>query len=45
MLPGALSSKRNRQSGQWEIIGDWQKTQKTHFADGGTFDQVYKPGH
>ncbi len=26
-----------------EIIGDWQKTQKTHFADGGVFDQVYQP--
>jgi len=26
-----------------EIIGDWQKTQKTHFADGGIFDQVYQP--
>ncbi len=26
-----------------EIIGDWQKTNKTHFADGGVFDQVYQP--
>jgi sulfate transport system substrate-binding protein len=26
-----------------EIIGDWQKTQKTHFADGGVFDQIYQP--
>jgi sulfate transport system substrate-binding protein len=26
-----------------EIVGDWQKTQKTHFADGGVFDQVYQP--
>ena len=26
-----------------EITGDWQKTQKTHFADGGVFDQVYQP--
>jgi sulfate/thiosulfate transport system substrate-binding protein len=26
-----------------EIIGDWQKTQKIHFADGGIFDQVYQP--
>jgi len=23
-----------------EIIGDWQKTQKTHFNDGGIFDQI-----
>lgn len=26
-----------------DIIGDWQKTQKIHFADGGIFDQVYQP--
>jgi sulfate/thiosulfate-binding protein len=26
-----------------EVVGDWQKTQKTHFADGGVFDQVYQP--
>src|SRR6266404_5032239 len=26
-----------------EIIGDWQKAQKIHFADGGVFDQVYQP--
>jgi sulfate/thiosulfate-binding protein len=26
-----------------EIIGDWQKTQRIHFADGGVFDQVYQP--
>jgi len=28
-----------------EIVGDWQKTQKTHFADGGVFDQVYQQNH
>ena len=27
-----------------ELFGGWQKAQKTHFADGGTFDQIYKPG-
>jgi sulfate/thiosulfate-binding protein len=27
-----------------EIIGDWQKTNKIHFADGGLFDQIYQPG-
>ena len=27
-----------------DTFGGWQKTQKTHFADGGTFDQIYKPG-
>jgi len=26
-----------------EIIGDWQKTNKIHFADGGLFDQIYQP--
>jgi len=27
-----------------EAFGGWQKAQKTHFADGGTFDQIYQPG-
>jgi ABC-type sulfate transport system substrate-binding protein len=22
-------------------FGGWQKAQKTHFADGGVFDQIY----
>jgi sulfate/thiosulfate-binding protein len=26
-----------------EGFGGWQKAQKTHFADGGTFDQIYQP--
>ncbi|TAK35359.1 MAG: sulfate ABC transporter substrate-binding protein [Chloroflexota bacterium] len=26
-----------------EEFGGWQKAQKTHFADGGTFDQIYQP--
>ncbi len=26
-----------------EVFGGWQKAQKTHFADGGTFDKVYVP--
>jgi sulfate/thiosulfate transport system substrate-binding protein len=25
-------------------FGDWQRAQRTHFADGGTFDQIYRPG-
>jgi sulfate transport system substrate-binding protein len=25
-----------------EVFGGWQKAQKTHFADGGTFDQIYE---
>ncbi|HJV74972.1 MAG TPA: sulfate ABC transporter substrate-binding protein [Noviherbaspirillum sp.] len=27
-----------------EVFGGWSVAQKTHFADGGTFDQVYQPG-
>jgi sulfate transport system substrate-binding protein len=26
-----------------EVFGGWQKAQKAHFADGGIFDQIYKP--
>jgi sulfate transport system substrate-binding protein len=26
-----------------EVFGGWQKAQKTHFADGGVFDEIYKP--
>lgn len=26
-----------------EIFGGWAKAQKTHFSDGGVFDQLYKP--
>ena len=26
-----------------EIAGGWNKAQKTHFADGGVFDQIYLP--
>lgn len=25
-----------------EVFGGWAKAQKTHFADGGTFDQIYQ---
>lgn len=24
-----------------DTFGGWQKAQKTHFADGGSFDQIY----
>ena len=24
-----------------DVFGGWQKAQKTHFADGGMFDQIY----
>ena len=27
-----------------EVAGDWQKANKTHFADGGVFDRIYQPG-
>ena len=27
-----------------EAFGGWEAAQKTHFADGGTFDQIYRPG-
>jgi len=27
-----------------DVAGDWAKAQKTHFADGGLFDQIYQPG-
>ena len=27
-----------------KAFGGWQKAQKTHFADGGTFDQIYGTG-
>ena len=27
-----------------EVFGGWQKAQKTHFVDGGLFDQIYVPG-
>ncbi|HUJ96470.1 MAG TPA: sulfate ABC transporter substrate-binding protein [Terriglobales bacterium] len=26
-----------------EVFGGWQNAQKTHFADGGVFDQIYEP--
>ncbi len=27
-----------------QVFGGWQKAQKTHFTDGGVFDQIYQPG-
>ena len=27
-----------------QAFGGWDSAQKTHFADGGTFDQIYRPG-
>lgn len=46
----AIASKYARQFPRLELItidqgfGGWQKAQKTHFADGGVFDQIYQPG-
>ena len=28
-----------------EEFGSWAEAQATHFADGGVFDQIYKPGN
>ncbi|MDM4764736.1 sulfate ABC transporter substrate-binding protein [Pelomonas sp. SE-A7] len=28
-----------------ELFGGWRSAQKTHFDDGGVFDQIYTPGH
>jgi sulfate/thiosulfate-binding protein len=28
-----------------EVFGGWKQAQATHFADGGLFDQIYKPGN
>jgi sulfate/thiosulfate transport system substrate-binding protein len=27
-----------------QMFGGWQRAQQTHFADGGIFDQIYRPG-
>ncbi|MGN6389465.1 MAG: sulfate ABC transporter substrate-binding protein [Burkholderiaceae bacterium] len=27
-----------------DVFGGWTKAQKTHFDDGGSFDQIYQPG-
>ncbi len=27
-----------------DVFGSWQNAQKTHFADGGVFDQIFVPG-
>ncbi len=27
-----------------DVFGSWQNAQKTHFADGGVFDQIFTPG-
>jgi sulfate transport system substrate-binding protein len=27
-----------------QVFGGWQKAQKKHFDEGGTFDRIYQPG-
>ena len=27
-----------------QAFGGWAKATKAHFADGGSFDQIYQPG-
>ena len=27
-----------------QAFGGWENAQKTHFADGGSFDLIYRPG-
>jgi sulfate transport system substrate-binding protein len=27
-----------------ELVGGWQRAQAAHFADGGSFDRIYRPG-
>ena len=39
----ATSSRRSSWFTIDEVFGGWQKAQKTHFADGGVFDQIYQP--
>ena len=28
-----------------DMFGSWPEVQRTHFGDGGIFDQIYQPGH
>ena len=39
-LSPSSSSSRSTQ-----VAGDWKKAQKTHFDDGGVFDQIYQPSN
>ena len=38
-------SRRSRSCTIDDEFGGWGKAQKTHFAEGGIFDQIYKPGN
>ena len=45
----AIAAKYAANFGQLKLVtvdqefGGWAKAQKTHFADGGIFDQIYQP--
>ena len=28
-----------------DVFGSWAEAQATHFADGGVFDRLYRPGN
>ena len=52
LLPAASTEGAGRADAQFpklklftvdETFGGWSKAQKTHFADGGVFDQIYQP--
>jgi sulfate/thiosulfate transport system substrate-binding protein len=46
----AVAKKHEKEFGKVNLVtidaafGGWQKAQKTHFSDGGVFDQIYQPG-
>ncbi len=48
-IEDAAKAKYARQFAETKLVtiddtfGGWKKAQATHFADGGTFDQIYKP--
>ena len=53
LLPPALEAAQKKHAATFprsrrftidEMFGGWAKAQKTHFADGGVFDQIYQPG-
>jgi sulfate/thiosulfate transport system substrate-binding protein len=35
--------RRNTQFSIDEVFGGWAKANAAHFADGGSFDQIYRP--
>ena len=44
-VAGEVRERRSRRCTLFtidEVFGGWAKAQKTHFADGGVFDQIYR---